>query len=63
MTIKEWNVMNQLKRMMLILVFMILQLSAQNGKMVFTGAHIIPITGDEISNGFLIIENGEISIG
>jgi hypothetical protein len=39
MTIKEWNVMNQLKRMMLILVFMILQLSAQNGKMVFTGAY------------------------
>jgi len=33
---------------------------AQHGKVAFTGAHIIPINGDEISNGVLVIEKGKI---
>jgi len=38
--------MKQLKRILRILVFMILQLSVQNGKIAFTGAHVISIAGD-----------------
>lgn len=35
-------------------------LSAQTTPVAFTGAHIIPIAGNEISNGVLVVQNGKI---
>lgn len=35
-------------------------LSAQTTPAAFTGAHIIPIAGNEISNGVLVVQNGKI---
>ncbi|MCB0284763.1 MAG: amidohydrolase family protein [Calditrichaeota bacterium] len=44
----------------LILLITVFPLFAQSAKTVFTGAHIIPVSGDEIDNGVLLIENGKI---
>lgn len=47
-------------RVVSILMLSMLPVLAQQGKVAFTGAQIIPINGDEIKNGVLVIEKGKI---
>jgi imidazolonepropionase-like amidohydrolase len=54
-----------MKRLLLVpfLILVVLgttQLQAQEQAHVFEGAHIIPITGEPIENGVLVVENGSI---
>jgi imidazolonepropionase-like amidohydrolase len=41
-------------------IFLIRSAYTQDGKIAFTGAHIIPVNGNEIENGVLIIHEGKI---
>lgn len=53
--------MNYLYRLSLLMLFAFpAVLFAQQQPQVFTGAKIIPINGDEISNGVLVVQDGEI---
>lgn len=46
---------------LILTLFLILNVSGQSVTTAFTGAHIIPISGEEIPNGIIIIKNGKIS--
>lgn len=48
-------------KLMVIIVCMAAAVQAQDRPQVFEGAEIIPITGEAISNGVLIVENGSIT--
>ncbi len=52
--------MNATFKTFLILLLLFWPLFAQPQRIVFTGAHIIPVTGNEIENGYLIIKDGII---
>lgn len=52
--------MKILLKLVVILLFMFTAVEAQDTPQVFEGAEIIPITGEPISNGVLVVENGKI---
>ncbi len=44
----------------ILFIFASTNLHAQENPVAFTGAHIIPVVGDEIENGVLVVHRGEI---
>ncbi len=44
----------------MLFIFSTGNLNAQENPIAFTGAHIIPVVGDEIESGVLVVQNGEI---
>ncbi len=53
--------MKSLSSLLVLLLCFTLPLQAQDRPHVFEGAEIIPITGEPITNGVLIVENGVIT--
>ena len=52
--------MKILLKLVVILLCMVTAVEAQETPLAFEGAEIIPITGEPISNGVLVVENGKI---